>query len=139
MKIHFKYTGIKGFLTVYERALRYSYMITKEALGRLKILVHWDRYGLESTIHAFDVSRRTLFNWKAKFEKGNKRPEALNPQKRTPQRKRKREWDPRILEEIKRLREKHPNLGAEKYTLCFWILPMWKELKDAPNHQLLRG
>jgi len=114
MKIHCKYTGIKGFVTVYNRAIRYRYMITKEAKRRLKILIHWERYGLESTIHAFDVKRRTLFNWKRRFERGGKKPEALNSNKREPQTKRKRIWDNRIFEEIRRLRNKHPNLGKEK-------------------------
>ena len=31
MKIHCKYTGIKGFLTVYDHAVRYRYMITETA------------------------------------------------------------------------------------------------------------
>jgi len=32
--IHCKYTGIKGFLTVYNDALRHQYMITKKALEK---------------------------------------------------------------------------------------------------------
>ncbi|MEK7117477.1 MAG: helix-turn-helix domain-containing protein [Patescibacteria group bacterium] len=95
------------------------------SLWRLKILVHWEKYGLPSTIHAFEISRRTLFNWKARFDKGDRKPEALNPKKRTPQRKRKRIWDTKILEEIKRLREKYPNLGAEK------IYPLLLDFTDA--------
>jgi hypothetical protein len=116
MKIHSKYRGIKGFVTVYNRAVRYAYMITKTALKRVKILEHWKRHGLESTIHAFEVGERTLWDWKARLQAGGGKPEALNPGKRTPQTKRKRIWDCRILEEIRRLRspEVHPNLGAKK-------------------------
>ena len=36
MKIHCKYTGIKGFLTVYDHAVRYRYMITETAKKRMK-------------------------------------------------------------------------------------------------------
>lgn len=100
-------------------------MISAEAQRRLKILVHWEQYGLQSTIHAFDVSERTLWYWKALFEKGGKKPESLNPKKRIPKRKRKRMWDERLLEEIRRLREKHPNLGAEK------IYPLLLDFADA--------
>jgi hypothetical protein len=116
MKIQSKYRGIKGFVTVYNRAVRYAYMITKTALKRFKILEHWKKHGLESTIHAFEVSERTLWNWKGRLDNGRSKPEALNPGRRTPQTKRKRIWDCRILEEIRRLRsqEVHPNLGAEK-------------------------
>ena len=116
MKIHCRYTGIKGFVTVYNRAVRYQYMITAEAKRRLKILEHWKKHGMGSAIHAFEVSERTLWNWKGRFDKSGGKPESLNPGKRTPQKKRKRTWHSRILEEIKRLRgaDAHPNLGKEK-------------------------
>ena len=116
MKIHCKYTGIKGFLTVYNHAVRYAYMITKTALKRVKILEHWKKHGLLSAIHAFEVSERTLWNWKSRLDKGNGKPEALNSKSKSPKKKRKRLWDGRILEEIRRLRstDEHPNLGAEK-------------------------
>jgi len=116
MKIHCKYAGIKGFLTVYDRAVRYAYMITKTALKRVRVLDHWKKHGLESAIHAFEVSERTLWNWKGRFDACGGKPESLNPGKRTPEKKRRRIWDYRILEELRRLRDKdnHPNLGAEK-------------------------
>lgn len=116
MKIHCKYTGVKGFLTVYDRAVRYGYMITTTALKRVKILDHWQKHGMESVIHAFEVSERTLWNWKGRLDRGGGKPEALNPKNKAPKKKRKRLWDVRILEELRRLRspEEHPNLGAEK-------------------------
>jgi transposase InsO family protein len=116
MKIHCRYTGIKGFVTVYDRALRYAYMITAEAKRRLKILEHWKKHGLQSAVDAFETSERTLWNWKARLDMSGGKVDSLNPSKRTPEKKRKRIWDCRILEEIKRLRgaDVHPNLGAEK-------------------------
>lgn len=116
MKIHCKYTGIKGFVTVYNRAVRYRYMITAEARRRLKVLLHSKKHGVESAIDAFSISRRTLFNWKERFKKGGRKVECLNPDKRIPQKKRGRVWNGRILDEIRRLRERevHPNLGKEK-------------------------
>jgi len=116
MRIQSKYRGIKGFVTVHNRAVRYAYMITAEATRRLKILEHWKKHGLQSTIDAFEVSRRTLFNWKNALDVGGGKLESLNPGNRAPQRKRRRLWDPRILDELRRLRsaDVHPNLGAEK-------------------------
>lgn len=84
MKIHCKYTGIKGFLTVYNRAVKFRYMITETAKRRLKILEHCKRYGLGSTLNAFDVSERTLWYWKTRLNKGEGKIEALNPGRRTP-------------------------------------------------------
>ncbi len=114
MKIQNIYRGIKGFVTIYNRVVKYQYMITKQAQHRYKILIHWSKYGLASTIDAFQVKRRTLFNWKAILNEGKGKIESLNPKKRTPRNKRKRLWDERILEELKRLRLKYPNLGKEK-------------------------
>ena len=125
MKIQSKYRGIKGFVTVYNRAVRYRYMITEQAKQRYRILIHWGTYGLESTMNAFEVKRRTLFNWKSLLNKGGGKIEALNPGKRTPQKKRKRSWDFKLLEEIKRLRIEHPNLGKEK------LHPLLQDFCDA--------
>ncbi len=114
MKIQSIYRGIKGFVTIYDRAVRYRYMITEQAKRRMRILIHWEKYGLESTVDAFGVLRRTLFNWKRALKEGGGKVESLNPQKRRPKNRRRRAWDVRILEEIKKLRVDHPNLGKEK-------------------------
>lgn len=41
-------------------------MENNEAKRRLKILKFYDKYGLDATIEAFEVSRRTIYRWKAK-------------------------------------------------------------------------
>jgi len=112
--IHCKYTGIKGFLTIYKDALRYRYMITQKALHKFKVLVFWEKHGIQAAIDAFGVKRRTLFYWKSLFEKGGRKPEALNEKKTIPKTKRRRIWPYEIRAEIKRLRQEHPNLGSEK-------------------------
>ena len=127
MRIQSKYRRIKGCVTVYNRAVRYAYMITSVAKRRHKILEHWKKHGLVSTTDAFDVSERTLWYWKGRLDAGGGKLESLNPGKREPQMKRKRIWDPRILDEIRRLRsaDVHPNLGKEK------IHPLLKEFIGA--------
>ena len=103
----------KGFVRLYRYALKHQYMISKQAIKRVKILVFWERYGLEATIEAFGVKRRTLFLWKKKLnEKGNV--EALNDRSRAPRGRRKRRWPYQVIEEIRRLRAIHPNLGKDK-------------------------
>ena len=49
-KIHCKYTGIKGFLTVYNDAIRYQYMITEKAEYKAKALAFWEKHGFEATL-----------------------------------------------------------------------------------------
>jgi transposase InsO family protein len=112
--IHSKYAGVKGFVTVYNDAVRYRYMITQKALHKAKVLAFWEKHGLKTTMEAFDVKRRTLFNWKKQFNGGDKKPEALNEKSKAPKIKRRRLWHGEIIAEIKRQRWEHPNLGKEK-------------------------
>ena len=116
MRIHSKYTGTKGIKGTWERVIRFRDMITEAAKQRTRILAFWEKHGTEATEEAFGTKRRTLFNWQKNLKVGGGKLESLNPQKTTPKNKRKRLWDVRILDEIKRLRsaEVHPNLGAEK-------------------------
>ncbi|HLB50914.1 MAG TPA: DDE-type integrase/transposase/recombinase [Patescibacteria group bacterium] len=89
-------------------------MVSEKALKKMRILVFWEKHGLEATQEAFQVKRRTLFDWKQRFQEGGMKIEALNDHSRAPKRKRVREWDERIIAEIKRLRFEHPNLGKDK-------------------------
>lgn len=101
-------------LTVYRDALRYRYMIQPKALKKAKILVFFERHGLAATLEAFEVKRLTFYLWKKKWEEGGKKPEALNEQSRAPCVTRKRLWNQAVIQEIKRLRVEHPNLGEKK-------------------------
>jgi len=106
--------GVKGSRTLQEYAIRFAYMISEEAKRRAKILTFWQEHGLAATMDAYGVQRRTLFEWKKKLTAGRGRLESLNPGSRRPTVVRKRLWDARTIEEIKRLRYEHPNLGKEK-------------------------
>ncbi len=114
MKIHCKYTGVKGMLTVYRDALRYRYMITENALRKAKILAFAEKHGHKIAVEAFEIKSRTLYHWKKQFDAGGRKPEALNDKSRSPKTRKKRLWPEEIIAEIKRLRFDHPNLGKEK-------------------------
>jgi len=105
--------GIWGFYRLADYALR-SGMVTEEAQRRLKILGFWQRHGLAATTEAFGVSRRTLQSWKAQLKQGGGKPEALNSASRAPHRRRRRQWPPDVVAEIRRLRHTYPNLSKEK-------------------------
>ena len=87
---HNKYRGIKGFVGLYNDALRYRYMITKEAECRLRILVFWEKHGDMVTKEAFNISRPTLYRWQKSFREGGRKPEALNKQSTAPKGRRQR-------------------------------------------------
>ena len=113
-RIHCKYTGIKGILKLYNDAIRYRYMITEKAKYKAKVLILWEKHGIQAAIDAFGVGRSTLYDWKDKWEKGGKTLEALNEKSKAPKERRKRIWGDKIIQEIKRIREAYPNLGEEK-------------------------
>ncbi|MBZ1348868.1 MAG: hypothetical protein KY053_01370 [Candidatus Liptonbacteria bacterium] len=50
-------------------------MITTKAHQKARVLVFWEKYGLEAAMDAFKVKRRTLFYWKSQWEKGDKKDE----------------------------------------------------------------
>ena len=113
-KIHCKYTGIKGILTVYNHYLKYKYMVSEKALKKARILVFWEKHGLQATLDAFPIKRRVLYLWKSTWKKSGGKLEALNDKSKAPKTKRVRKWDEKIIAEIKRLRWQHPNLGKDK-------------------------
>src|SRR5688500_8079392 len=89
-------------------------MICQDAEERLRVLRFWERHGRAATQEAFAVSRRTLFAWRAQLRAGGGQPHALTPRSTRPRRLRRRHWPAALIEEIRRLRGEHPNLGKEK-------------------------
>ena len=104
---------IRGFYRLADYALRWG-MIAPDAQRRLQILDFWRRHGLDATREAFQVSRRTLFGWRAKLKAEGGNLAALVPRSTAPKRRRQRQWPPALLEEIRRLRTLYPKLGKEK-------------------------
>ncbi len=104
---------IRGFLAVADRALYWD-MICKRAEQRLNVLRFWERHGLAATQEAFGVSRRTLYAWRAQLRAGEGKPHTLAPRSTRPKRLRRRHWPEPLLEELRRLRSAHINLGKEK-------------------------
>jgi transposase InsO family protein len=92
--------------------------------------VFWGKHGLAATMDAFHVSRRTLFLWKKQLKIGRGKAVALEERSRIPKHKRLRVWPMEVLDEIKRLRMKHPNLGKEKLQI---LLARFCRRKQLPN------
>ena len=126
MQTDYLFNGIKG----YARFKRFSYLLdmeTKEAQQRLKILQFFEKYGLNAAIEAFGVSRRTLYRWKSALEQNNKNITALNPKSTKPKHTREPATPKIIIDEIRRLREKYPNIGKAK---LYHMLKPWCEAKN---------
>lgn len=109
-----KYRGTKGFISTWERVIRFRYMISEEAKQRVRILAFWERHGTQATCDAFGVSRRTLFRWQQALKAQHGKLDALNKRSTTPKRKRCRKTESWVIQAIISLRTEHPRLGKEK-------------------------
>jgi len=128
MQTDYLFHGVKGFA----RFAYYSYhldMISKEAQKRYKIIKFYEKYGLNATLEAFDISKRTLYRYKSLYKKGGNKLESLNPKSKAPKRKRKLNIPRELILKIKSLREKYPNLGKAK---LYYMLKPWCEKNNLP-------
>jgi len=114
MRIFNKFRGTKGFVSTWERVIRFRYMITEQAKERCRILAFWEKYGDIATKEAFEVSRATLFRWQKELRAGNGKLEALNKKSTAPKRKRKREIPEHIKNFILNERKFDPDLSKDK-------------------------
>lgn len=89
-------------------------MITEKAKLKARALVFWEKHGLQATLDAFPIKESTLYAWKKQWKEGDGKIDALSDKSRAPQTRRKRIWPEEIIQEIKRVRQEHPNLGKEK-------------------------
>ncbi len=99
---------------MWERVIRFKYMITEQAKERCRILAFWEKHGDEATQEAFKVSRRTLFRWQKNLEKSLGKLEGLNLGSRAPKKRRKREISEKVKSFILKEREYDPQLSKDK-------------------------
>lgn len=109
-----KFRGTKGFIVLWERMLRFRYMITEQAKQRCRILAFWERHGNTATKEAFKVSRATLFRWQKALRKGIGKLESLNAGSRCPRNKRRRIIPDNIKNFIINERKYDPKLSKDK-------------------------
>jgi len=127
--------GIIGSGLIQDRAIRFAYMITKEAIQRAQILTFFKEHGLKATEDAFGVKRSTLYLWKKKLREGNGKLESLNNKSKAPKKRNRRRTDYRIEEYIIKQRERYP-IGKAK--LAKMIKPYCVQLGiDSPSESTI--
>ena len=109
-----KFKGTKGFISTWERVLRFRYMITEQAKKRCKILAFWERHGSDATKEAFDVSERTLFRWQKALKGERGKLEGLNAKSTAPRNRRKRDVKTEAISYIIEQRKLHYRIGKKK-------------------------
>ncbi len=108
------FRGTRGFVYVWERALRFRHMISEQALHRTKILAFWEEHGEAAAEDAFTVSRATLYRWQAALHKAGGKLEGLNIKSTAPKNRRKRMVPQAVKDCILRERAFDPKIGKEK-------------------------
>ena len=107
--------GIKGYYRFMKTVISINRSQSSEtAKYRLKVLQHYWKHGLDSTLDAFPVSRPTLFRWQKSLKDDKGRLQALIPQSTRPKRVRQMQVAPEVVDKIKKLRENWPNLSKHK-------------------------
>ena len=71
MQTDYLFHWIKGFKRFAYNCYRYD-IISKEANKRHKIVPFYQKYGLDATLEAFDISKRTLYRYQSILRKNNK-------------------------------------------------------------------
>ena len=106
--------GVRGFANVYNDAVKWNRMLQDKAKRKARVLVFWEKHGLEAALDAFPHKRSTLFGWKRALKENNGCLESLNEKSRCPRNKRKSDWNPAATQFIENLRNEHPGLGKDK-------------------------
>jgi transposase InsO family protein len=110
---HYINWGVKGLYRIAKLGLIEANM-DETVRHRLKVLGHWQQFGLASTINAFGVSKSTLYVWRRLLAQTSGNSIALKPGSKRPKTVRANQWDAQIVAHIKQLRKQCPNLGKEK-------------------------
>lgn len=117
MRIFNVFRDTKGWLSLWERTVRYQHMRKEaEVKRRVKILDFWRIHGHRATKDAFGVSKRTLYRWQAAIKNAKGRLDALDPKSTAPHSRRKRVIPPELEAFIVRERKRHPGIGKKKLT-----------------------
>jgi transposase InsO family protein len=114
MRIFNKFRGTKGFISNWQRLIRFRYMIHEKAKERCRILSFWEKHGTLAVGDAFGISRRTLFRWQKSLKNDSGKLESLNPKSTAPLKRRERVVSEELKQSIITLRLSHPRLGKDK-------------------------
>ena len=132
---------IRGAAKLYADTVRWHHMASERAKKRLLIISFWEKHGVEATIDAFQVSRRTLFRWKAKLRTARGHVDGLNEKTTAPKQRRKREYSPGFLEKVLEIRRSHDRTGKKKIAVLLGVSESYagRTLTDLKSRGLLPG
>ncbi len=110
-------------------------MVSEKGKHKARVLSFWAKHGLEATVEAFGVKRRTVYLWREQLMEGSGKLEALNERSKAPRCRRRRIWPQPVITQMRRLRTVHPNLGKEElyaFLKAFAMLRGYNVLRPRP-------
>jgi len=128
MQTDYLFNGIRGFKRFEYYCYHYE-MASQEANRRYKIVNFYQKYGLQATLEAFDISKRTLYRYQSILKKYNNDILSLEPKSKAPKKTRTSQVPKEIIKKIRELREKYPNTGKAK---LYHMLKPWCEKNKLP-------
>jgi len=130
---------IRGAARLYTDTVRWHHMASERAKKRLAIISFWEKHGLEATVDAFRVSRRTLFRWKRMLRSARGHVDGLNERSTAPKVRRRREYPPGFLEKVIELRRTHERTGKKKLAALLGVSESYagRALTDLKKRGLL--
>src|SRR5574343_139212 len=112
-----KFRGTRGFLSLWDRVIRFRYMITEKAKKKAKIITFFDEFGSKATKEAFGVCKSTIYNLQNALATDKGKLDSLNDKSRAPKKRNKRIVDERVSNYIIEQRKKHYRLGKKKLAI----------------------
>src|SRR5205085_1727726 len=109
-----KFRGTQGFLSLWDRVIRFRYMITEKAKRKARIITFFDEYGLKATHAAFGVGKSTIYRWKSTLATDQGKLECLNDQSKAPKNRRKRVIAENVESYLIDQRRLHYRIGKKK-------------------------
>lgn len=91
-----------------------AYQKSEIAQLRNDILTFSNKHGIQATVDAYGISRRTLFRWKKKLKSSYGRLESLIPESTKPHSTRVMLTPAKVITFIRNIREQYSHLGKEK-------------------------
>jgi len=114
MRIHNKFKGTKGFISIWERVIRFRYMITEKAKRKARIITFFDTHGLQATKDAYGIGKTTIYRWKQSLLTDNGKLECLNDKSKAPKNRRSRKVPEEVIAYIIEQRKLHYRIGKKK-------------------------
>ena len=104
--------GLKGVMPVISSLRKFD--TSDVAKERMRILSFYETYGEHAALEAFGVSRKTIYIWRKRLQKGNHHLNVLAPTSTRPNKPRSMLVDPRIVAFVRSQREQFPRRSKEK-------------------------